>query len=140
MTSHENLSRKDDVQLGSDRNFGYVFCVVFGAIGAWQILHGRGWGWSMMAISGGFLAAAILAPRLLAPLNKIWFQFGLLLHRLINPIVMGLLFFGCIMPIGLIMRAMGKRPLNLSFEKDNPSYWTQRNPPGPNGESFKNQF
>ncbi|WP_374630818.1 SxtJ family membrane protein [Ferrovibrio sp.] len=140
MANHESMIREEKVKLGSDRSFGLVFAAVFGLIGAWQIWHQRQWGWYVLAAGLAFLATALFAPKLLSPLNHLWFRFGLLLHKVVNPIIMGLLFFGSILPIGLIMRAFGKRPLNLKYQPQAQSYWVRRDPPGPPPESFRNQF
>jgi hypothetical protein len=87
-----------------------------------------------------FLAAALLYPAVLNPLNRAWLKFGLLLHRLVSPFVMGLVFFGTVLPTGLIMRAMGKDLLRLKPQPDAESYWIVRQPPGPAPETMKDQF
>jgi Saxitoxin biosynthesis operon protein SxtJ len=88
--------------------------------------------WSAAAIAFGL--TAWLKPALLTQLNRLWFRFGLLLHRIVNPLVMGLLFFVIITPMGLLMRLSGNRPLELKFQPGAPSYWIVRNnrerPPG----------
>ena len=76
-----------------------------------------------------FLLACV--PATLKPLNRMWFKFGLLLHKVVNPIVMALVFFGTVLPTGLIMRALGKDPLRLKWQPDANSYWIERRPPGP---------
>jgi len=73
-------------------------------------------------------------------LNKLWFHFGLLLHKIVSPLVMGLLFFVTVTPIGLLMRTLGKTPLKLEFDKDADSYWILRDPPGPAPDTMKRQF
>lgn len=140
MGSHETFDRPDDVKIGSERSFGLVFAVVFALIGGWQVYRDRTWGWWLLGLAALFLLAAAAAPALLRPLNRLWFRFGLLLHHIVNPLVLGLLFFGVIVPIGLLMRVLGKRPLHLSFQPDAASYWVPRQPPGPEPDSFKNQF
>jgi hypothetical protein len=87
-----------------------------------------------------FLAAALLRPALLNPLNRLWLKFGLLLHRVVNPIVMGLLFYGTVWPTGLVMRALGKDLLRLKRQPEAHSYWIVRAPPGPAPETMKDQF
>lgn len=138
--AHENLTRSEKLELGSERSFGIVFAVVFTIIGAWQLWRGRGWGWVMISGAGAFLLAGYLAPWLLAPLNRLWMMFGLLLHRVMNPIILGILFYGVVAPTGLLMRALGKRLLPLTFDEAASSYWVRRTPPGPPGESFTKQF
>ena len=83
------------------------------------------------AVSGLFLVVAVAAPRLLAPLNRLWYRFGLLLHRIVNPVVMGLLFYATVTPIALVMRLVGKDPLHRAFDPQARTYWIERSPPGP---------
>lgn len=138
--NHENLERREPIQGSSDRAFGVVFAAVFALIGVLPVPFGgvvRLW---PLAISAAFLAGAVLAPSLLAPLNRVWLRLGLLLHRAVSPLVLGIMFFGVVTPIGLLMRALGKNPLRLDFDRTAASYWIQRSPPGPGPESFKDQF
>jgi hypothetical protein len=94
--------------------------------------------WSAAAIT--FALAAWLRPALLLPLNRLWFQLGLLMHRVVNPLVMGLLYFLAITPMGFVMRVCGKRPLELKFQPASPSYWLVRKKserqPGPMGKQY----
>ena len=143
-TFHENLHARDDVKVGSERSFGLVFAVVFLIIALLPMLtmsdqqsNLRIWALIVAAL---FMTTALTMPRLLAPLNKLWFMFGLLLHKIVNPLVMGLIFFTTVLPIGLIMRALGKTPLTLGFDKNADSYWIPRTPPGPTPETMKRQF
>jgi hypothetical protein len=73
-----------------------------------------------------FGSLAVLWPDLLTPLHRLWFWFGLALHKVVNPVVMGVLFFGVITPVGVLMRLTGKRPIGLKFEPDRSSYWMMR--------------
>jgi hypothetical protein len=132
---HENLAREPEVKSGSDRAFGLVMagaCCFIAGLGFWS--GSSRWPyWSAMAIA--FLSAAWLWPAVLAPLNRVWFRLGRVLHRVVNPLVMGVLFFVVITPIGLLMRFFGKRPLRLEFDREATSYWLARNAtelqPGP---------
>jgi hypothetical protein len=94
----------------------------------------------MVPLAAAFLLVAFVYPRILGPLNRLWLKFGLLLYKVMNPLVLGLLFFVTIMPIGLFMRAMGKDFLRLRRDPDAKSYWIDRTPPGPPPQSMKNQF
>jgi hypothetical protein len=87
-----------------------------------------------------FLAAALLRPSILHPLNLLWLKFGLLLHRIVNPVVMALLFYGTVLPTGIVMRLMGRDLLRLKLMPDADSYWIVRTPPGPAAETLKDQF
>jgi len=100
--------------------------------------HGRLWPWEL-TLAGLFLSAAWLRPALLNPLNRLWMKLGLLLHRIVNPIVMGLLFYGTIWPTGLVMRMRGRDLLRLKHEPDADTYWIAR-PPGPLPETMRDQF
>jgi len=132
---HETLAREAEVKSGTDRSFGLVMagaCGVIAGLGFWSGTS-RWPYWLAAAVL--FATAALLWPAILAPLNRIWFRFGRLLHRIVNPLVMGLLFFVVITPFGLVMRLFGKRPLALKFDRDAPSYWLARDArelqPGP---------
>jgi hypothetical protein len=137
---HENLARQDASIAGSERGFGIVFAVVFVFIGIFPLMDAlpvRVWA---MGLSASFLAAAFFAPDLLKPLNRFWHLFGLMLQKVVNPLVMGLLFFFTVTPIALIMRIFGKDPLQRQFDPAAKSYWIERNPPGPAPNSMRQQF
>jgi hypothetical protein len=93
-----------------------------------------------LAIALGFAGIAMVRPALLAPLNRLWTKFGLLLHKITSPVIMGFLFFVVIAPFGLVMRCLGKDLLHLRFDPAAASYWIERVPPGPPPETIKNQF
>lgn len=136
----ETLSHATPVQMGSDRSFGLVFAVVLAIVALWPLKSGgeiRLWA---AGAATAFLVLALVLPRLLRPLNLVWFKFGMLLHRVVTPVVMGLLFFLTVTPVGLLMRATGKDPMRLKRAPQAASYWIDRTPPGPSAESLKNQF
>lgn len=138
--AHETLQRDETVQLSSNRVFGFVFVGVFLLVGLLPLLsHGGIRLWSLI-VSGGFLLVALIAPAALAPLNRLWMRFGMLLHKIVSPLVLGIMFFGVITPMGLVMRWMGKDLLRLRADPNVTSYWVRRNPPGPARDSFKHQF
>jgi hypothetical protein len=97
------------------------------------------WRWTI-GIAAVFLAATLFHPAGLKPLNRLWHKFGMLLHRVISPIVMALVFFGTVLPTGLVMRMLGKDPLRLKRLPNVDSYWIERRPPGPTAESMRDQF
>ncbi|MCX7366534.1 MAG: SxtJ family membrane protein [Alphaproteobacteria bacterium] len=137
---HEDFSREEQVKAGTDRGFGFVFAGFFALISALSLWRGGvGWHW-MLPVAAAFLAVALVYPKALAPLNKGWMKFGLLLYKVMNPLVLGLLFFVTIMPIGLVMRAFGKDFLRLKLDRNAKSYWIDRAPPGPPPQSMRNQF
>ena len=137
---HESFGRASDVKVGSERAFGIVFAAVFASIGFWPLLAGSGPAWWALALAALFAVAAFLAPGALKPLNRLWFRFGMLLHRIVSPLVMGLLFFATVTPIALLMRLAGKDPLRLKFDRGAKSYWIERAPPGPSPETMRRQF
>lgn len=130
----------DDVTPGSERGFGLVFAAVFALVAVWPLIGGGAVRLWAAGAAGAFFALAFLAPCLLRPLNIVWFKFGLVLHKIVNPIVMGGIFFVTITPIALLMRAIGKDPLHRRPDPHADSYWIVRAPPGPDPESMKNQF
>jgi hypothetical protein len=137
---HEDLTREERVEGGSNRSFGLVFTGFFAlvaAVSAWR----QGWIWPYAAaLAVAFLAVSSVAAHLLAPLNRAWTRLGLLLGRIVTPIVLGLMFFMSIVPIGLILRARGKDLLRLKFDRTAKSYWIERTPPGPPPETMRRQF
>jgi hypothetical protein len=139
-TFHESYSRDEAVIGSSDRSFGIVMASAFGLISLLNWWHGgRSWPWTG-GITALCLAAALFSPAILRPFNRLWLKFGLLLHMVVNPIVMAFVFFGTVLPTGLIMRALGKDPLRLKRRPNANSYWIERRPPGPAPESMKDQF
>ena len=126
----------DEVKISSNRSFGIVFFVVFLLISLYPLTYGgeiRIWS---LIISIIFLILGLLNSKILAPLNKIWFKFGILLGKIVSPLIMGIIFFFVVTPIGFIMRLLGKDVLNLKYNK-NKSYWIEKNGPK---SIMKNQF
>jgi hypothetical protein len=139
--THEDFAPKEAIETSSDRSFGVVFFVAFSLYGLWPLLREpRGVRLWALVTGGVFLLLGLVAPKVLSPLNKLWTKLGLLLGKIVNPIVMALLFFFTITPIGVLMRMMGKDGLRRRFDKSSASYWIERKPPGPPPESMKNQF
>lgn len=143
MTSqfHEDLNRDGDNEpRASERSFGLVFTAVFVLVGLTPLLKGHDVRWWALIVALAFGILAFAAPRLLAPLNRIWMAFGKLLHRIVSPVVLGLLYCVAVVPTGLILRIKGSDPLRLKRDPAAKSYWLPRTPPGPATGSFKNQF
>lgn len=127
-------------KLGSDRSFGLVMAVAVGIIGGWHLYHHRLWAWGLLFIALAFLIFALTVPSLLAPLNRWWQRLGLIMHAVMTPIIMGILFVGVFVPIGGMMRLLGARPLQLRYRPDQSTYWIGRDSALLSKDSFKNQF
>lgn len=125
----------------SDRSFGLTFVVFFALVALWL-----GWKGAYVACSiAGILSALTLAvtlvhAALLAPLNRAWMKLGLLLHKVVSPIVLGGMYFLVFTPFAIVMRLAGRDALRRRFEPDAPSYWIDRTPPGPAPDSLPDQF
>jgi hypothetical protein len=137
---HEDLSRKAEIKLSSDRTFGVVFGAFLALIGVWPLTHHGRVRWWALALSGGFFLAALVLPSCLHPLNRAAARLSAILHRVVSPLMAGLFFFVAITPFALLFRLGGKDLLRLRFDKKAGSYWTPRQPPGPAPESMANQF
>ena len=123
-----------------ERSFGLVFSAAFVVVGLWPLLHGHSIRYWALLIACIFLLLAGLAPRTLRPLNLLWGKFGNLLHRVVSPIVMGVVFFLVVTPIATIMRVLGKDPLRLGWDKEALNYWIERQPAGPDPQTMTRQF
>ena len=118
----------DDIKISSNRSFGVVFFILFVLIALYPLLKGNDLRiWSLL-ISFGFLILGVINSRILTPLNKLWFKFGLLLGKIVSPIIMGIIFFMIVTPIGVIMRLLNKDLLNLKYNQQN-SYWIKKTGP-----------
>ena len=95
---------------------------------------------SLVAIAVAFVLLGFVAPKVLRPLNWLWFQLGLLLGKIVSPLVLGAIFFLMLTPVSLVTRLFGRDELRLKRKASQTSYWLDRAPPGPEPESFKNQF
>lgn len=141
---HDGFSNESPVQPWSEKAFSLVFAAVFAIISVWPLLiqsdqQGALRLWALF-VAVTLAITALTLPRLLKHLNWVWFLFGLALQKVVNPLVMILLFFLTVTPLGLLMRTLGKRPLDLDFDKQKKSYWILRTPPGPAPETMKKQF
>jgi saxitoxin biosynthesis operon SxtJ-like protein len=137
---HEFRQSQEPATGSSDRSFGLVFAGFFAVL----TLHswwraGRAWP-IYLAIAAVFLTAALARPSLLRGLNRAWTKLGSILGAIVTPIVMGLLFFLVVTPIGLLIRLFGKDTLRRRGPRQGDSYWIAREPPGPSGESMREQF
>ena len=127
----------DNIKISSNRSFGIVFFIVFLFIALYPITYSEDIRiWSLI-ISFIFIILGLLNSKILTPLNKLWFKFGVILGKIISPIIMGIIFFLVVTPIGLIMKVLGKDLLRLKYNKKDNTYWIEKN--GPKSK-MKNQF
>ena len=127
----------DDFNISSNRSFGIVFFVVFLLIAVFPLANSEDLRILSLIISLIFLILGLLKSKILTPLNRLWFKFGIFLGKIVSPLVMGVIFFFVVTPIGLIMRVFNKDVLNLKFDKVKKSYWIEKS--GPKSK-MKNQF
>jgi len=136
----ENKPKPPAVKPLANRTFGLIFAAIFLVIALLPVIFGgdaRKWALLMAA---AFSVPAILFPKILTPLNLLWAKFGLLMHKIVNPILMGLIFFIAVLPTGLIMRLLGKDSMQRKLDPDTTSYWIEREPGSLSKDSFDNQF
>ena len=137
---HEAMARGQEPEGGSNRQLGIVFAVVLTLLSGWAVFTGKlFWPWTLGA-GALFLLAGLVFPRVLTPVNFVWTKFGMLLHCIVSPIILGIIFFIVVTPVGLLMRLTGKDPMDRKFDPEAKTYWIDRDPPGPAPESMKNQF
>ena len=123
-------------KISSNKSFGILFFIVFVLISIWPVIQGgplRIW---PIPIALLFLILGLINSKLLNPLNIVWVKFGELLGRIITPIVISIIYFFIITPIGLFMRLTGKDLLKIKFSNKQ-SYWAKREK---NIGSMKKQF
>ena len=126
----------DEIKISSNRSFGIVFFIVFLIIALYPLAYSEEIRLWSLIISLIFLILGLINSKILTPLNKAWFKFGIFLGKIISPLIMGFIFFFVVTPIGLIMRLLKKDVLNLKYS-NNKSYWIEKN--GPKSK-MKNQF
>ena len=126
----------DDTKIGSNKSFGIVFFIVFLLIAFYPLINQENIRIWSLVVSLVFLILGLKNSNILSPLNKIWFKFGILLGKIVSPIVMGVIYFLVVTPTGLLMRLFGKDILNLKFNNEK-SYWIEKKEPK---SKMKNQF
>ena len=124
----------------SERSFGLIFTGIFLIVGVFPLITGGSYRQWALIVAAMFAVPALLLPAILAPLNRLWVKFGLLMHTIVNPILMGLVFFIAVLPTGLILRLLGKDPMHRKFDASKQSYWINREKDSLSKESFKDQF
>ena len=137
---HEDFDRKQEGRGSSDRSFGIVLSIFFVLVGLSPLRAHHPVRWWALALGGLFLGVALLQPMWLRPLNRVWTKLGLLMGRVVSPVITALLFYLVVTPTGLLFRLLGKDPLRLALDAGVRSYWIERRPPGPPPETMSNQF
>jgi hypothetical protein len=118
--------------LPSDRSFGWTFTGVFALVAFFQP-----WVLGLAALTA---LVTLIRAQWLAPFKRAWMKFGELLHHVVSPVVLGVIFFGLFTPVGYAMRAFGRDAMKRHYEPQRPSYWERRDPPGPADDSFRDMF
>ena len=128
--------KNTEIKIGSNKSFGIVFFVVFLLIAIYPLINdGELRIWSLV-IAIIFLILGLINSKVLTPLNKLWFKFGLFLGKIVSPLIMGIIFFFVVTPTAFIMRIIGKDLLNLKFNNKK-TYWIEKTDPK---SKMKNQF
>lgn len=129
------------VSLPSNRSFGLLFVVVFGALSAYWWWRGSHIAWLVWGgLSALFLLLTLIAPSVLQPLNRAWMAFAGLLNKIFSPLMLGAMFFLIFTPVALFMKLIRRDTMHRKFDKQAQSYWIVRDPPGPSPESLRDQF
>ena len=128
--------KNTEIKIGSNKSFGIVFFIVFLLIAIYPLINnGELRIWSLV-VAIIFFILGLVNSKVLTPLNKLWFKFGLLLGKIVSPLIMGIIFFFVVTPTAFIMRIIGKDLLNLKFNNKK-TYWIEKT--GPKSK-MKNQF
>ena len=116
----------NEIKLGSNKSFGIVFFIFFFIISIYPVLYSEDIRiWSLI-ISFSFLVLGLINSRLLTPLNRLWFKFGIYIGRFVSPVVIGIIFFALITPISILSKIFKRDELNLRRNTDKNSYWKIR--------------
>jgi len=137
---HEDLARRQEGKGSSDRAFGVVVGLFFLLVALSPLRTHHPARWWALVLCGSFLLLGLVKPLWLQPLNRYWTKLGLLMGRIVGPVVTAVLFYGVVTPIALLFRLLGKDPLRLRLEPGAHSYWIERTPPGPAPQTMTNQF
>lgn len=139
-TTHERLNLEERIIGPSNRSVGLVFSAIFTIIGLGPMGRGNSPRWWGVVTAVALLAMTFLSPWMLTPLNRAWLALGLALHAVLSPLVMGLLYYTTMTPLGLLLRLLGKDLLRLRIDPAAATYWIERAPPGPAPDTMRRQF
>lgn len=127
----------EKIKIGSNKSFGIVFSIVFLLIALYPLIKSSDIRFWSLLISAIFFFLGLINSFILTPLNKLWFQFGIILGKIFSPIIMGIIFFFVVTPIGLLMKILKKDLINLKFNNQIKTYWIEKNDPK---SKMSNQF
>lgn len=140
MQTHESFDRKHEVATSSERSFGLVFAAFFTIVAGFRMWHGHSdFPW-WLGVAGALALLALFWTAPLAPLNRLWVRVGRLLHAIVNPLLMGLIFIITIVPMGFFLRLFGKDLLRLRRDPSATTYWIACNASASRPEAMKDQF
>ena len=134
------MSDPTSQSLPSNRQFGLVFVVFFAVLAGISLWRGGNWYPGLFAASAVVALVTLAAPAVLLPFNRWWMKFAALLHRVVSPVILGVMFFAVITPVALAMRLAGRDAMRRNYDRDAASYWIPREPPGPEPGSLDKQF
>ena len=137
---HENLDREEETEWFSNFSLGITFASIFLITGILLIIVGSFSGWLFLICSILFLIISLKTPIILTPLNLAWTKLGLILSKIFNPMILGVVFLLIITPIAIIRKIFGKSALHLKTKSNVESYWINRTPPGPKTGSMTRQY
>lgn len=132
--------KSDQAKPLDNRVFGLIFSGIFCVIAVFPLLMGGGLRQWALGVAAAWAVPAIVFPSILAPLNRLWAQFGQLMHTIINPLLMGLIFFLTVVPTAIVLKLMGKDPMRRQYDTKASSYWIIREDSRLTKDSFDNQF
>lgn len=139
MQTHETVQSFRRASAGSDRKFGVTLGLVLAFLSVWPLVHHHAPRWWLFAVALFLTGTGLIYPSALAPANRAWFKFGLALNTIVSPIVMGVLFFGAVVPVGFLLRKRGEDLLGLRRAPQAATYWDERTP-GPAPGTMRKQF
>ena len=137
---NDTTSKRLEPRPGSELHLALVVAFVFAVIGAWPIAFDHAPRLWAVAVATLFVLLGLFTPSLLKPLNRFWFRLGMLLHAVVSPVVMTIIYCTTVVPTGLIMRFLGRDSMTRRYDRMSATYWIVRDPPGPQADSFTNQF
>lgn len=133
---HEDLVRDEEIALPTTKNFGVTFTVVFALIGAVTLYSGNRWGLAWMGAAAAVLLLTYFLPHILEPANRVWMRFAGLLHKIVSPVMLLLIYAVSILPAGLLMKLFGRDPLARKLDRNAASYWVKHG----GSQSLRDQF